>query len=148
MGATLLDVYLPTFDTAAAYSLDIPAPPDAVYQALRRADLGRSLVVKALFLIRGLGVARGPLTLERMRREGFVLLDEDPPREVVLGVVGRFWTPSGGRVTIPAADFHAFARPGCAKAVLNFLVAARAGGGSLLSTETRVQCIDAEARRS
>lgn len=147
MPTSLLDAWLPTFDTAAAYFLDVPVPPDAAYQALRRADLGRSLIVKALFLIRGLGASRGPLTLDRMSREGFVLLEDDAPREIVLGVVGRFWTPSGGRVKIAPAAFREFAQSGCAKAVINFQATAHVGG-TRLSTETRVQCLDERARRS
>ena len=142
MPPTLLDAYLPICDVSARYEIHIPAPPEVVHRALRHADLSQSLVVKALFLVRGLGVARGPLTLDRMRREGFMLLGDDAERELVFGVAGRFWKLSGGREPIRPEEFREFARPGSAKAALNFLVG-DASGGSRLSTETRVQCFGA-----
>lgn len=60
MPPSLIDTFLPEFNTTAGYHLDIPAPPDAVYTALRRADLAGSPLVRALFALRGLpSVLRG-----------------------------------------------------------------------------------------
>jgi hypothetical protein len=78
---------------------------------------------------------------------GFVLLGERPERELALGVVGRFWTPGGERVTLDADGFRAFDRPGYAKAVWDFRLTPE-HGATRLSTETRVWCLDAASRRS
>jgi hypothetical protein len=46
-----------------------------------------------------------------MLQSGFVLLGERPERELALGVVGRFWTLEGERLTLDADGFAAFDRP-------------------------------------
>jgi hypothetical protein len=68
-----------------------------------------------------------------MLEGGFVLLGERPERELALGVVGRFWTPGGERVTLDADGFRAFDRPGYAKAVWDFRVAPDGQGATRLS---------------
>jgi hypothetical protein len=81
-----------------------------------------------------------------MLERGFVLLGERPERELALGVVGRFWTPAGARLTLDAAGFRAFVAPGYAKAVWDFRLTPEVGG-TRLSTETRINCTDAASRR-
>jgi hypothetical protein len=90
----------------------------------------------------------GRLTLREILRHGFCLLGEEPGREVVLGVTGRFWRPTGNVVPSSAADFRAPLPPGLARAAWNFVVEERSGRASLLTTETRVACADAAALRS
>ncbi len=75
-----------------------------------------------------------------------MLLGEDPGSEIVLGIVGRFWTPRGGLVEVGAEDFPSFDRPGYAKAAWNFHLEPR-DAVTLLSTETRVAATDDAARR-
>jgi hypothetical protein len=67
--------------------------------------------------------------------------------ELVLGGVGRFWQSSGGLRRIEPAEFRYFDEPGFAKAAFNFQID-RAGGSTLLRTETRVATTDEHARRS
>jgi hypothetical protein len=76
-----------------------------------------------------------------------VLLTEEPGREIVLGVVGRFWQVSSGIHRIEPEEFVDFDAPGFAKAAWNFVVSERPGGGSTVVTETRVACTDADSRR-
>jgi hypothetical protein len=83
--------------------------------------------------------------LEGFTRAGFFVL-ADRPDELVLGVVGRFWTPDGGIERVAADDFVAFGEPGFAKAVFNFHVR-EVAGGTLLTTETRIEGTDERARR-
>ena len=47
-----------------------------------------------------------------------------------------------------AAEFAAFREPGYAKAAFNMHAEPRPGGGTLLTTETRIQATDEHARRS
>jgi hypothetical protein len=78
---------------------------------------------------------------------GFVVLGEEPDRELVLGIVGKFWQLSSGVQRIEAAEFVGFDTPGFAKAAWNFVVSARPSGGSRVETETRVAGTDDDARR-
>ena len=66
---------------------------------------------------------------------------------LVLGVVGRFWTTDGGVERLGPAGFASFDAPGFAKGAMNFHARA-ADGGTLLTTETRIQATDDSARRS
>ena len=137
---------MPIFDAVERHALTIAAPPAAVYGAISRVDFARSGPIRWLLRARGLG-ARGRLTLGDVTRRGFVLLGERPGSEMAFGIAGKFWTPSGGRVTLDADGFHRFERAGYAKAVWDFRVAAAEHGSSRLTTETRIRCVDSTARR-
>jgi hypothetical protein len=65
-----------------------------------------------------------------------------------VGAVGRFWKASGEVRRVPAEEFVAFADPGFAKAAFNMHAEPAPGGGTLLTTETRIQGTDDTARRS
>ena len=141
----LIDEFMPAFDAVERHALTVAAPPSVVYAALTRVDFARSGPIRWLLRLRGLGARR--LTLGDVTRSGFVMLGERAGCELALGIAGRFWTPSGGRVTLDVDGFRRFARAGYAKAVWDFRVAAAAHGAARLSTETRIQCVDATARR-
>ena len=59
----------------------------------------------ALLILRGLRrrAQRDRLTLDRLVRGVFIPLGEREGREIALGLVGRFWTPSAGGVVRPLA---------------------------------------------
>jgi hypothetical protein len=153
----LIDEHLPHPDFAERHALRVHAAPERAYAAARRLDLSGSLVVRTLFALRSIpalltrtpGPREGALgmTTEGLLRSGFVLLDERPPHEFVLGLVGRFWTPGGCIERIHPAELAAYDRPGMAVAAWNFTVLPT-DEGSLVATETRVRCTDAAARRS
>ncbi|HWK88795.1 MAG TPA: hypothetical protein VNP72_02335 [Longimicrobium sp.] len=154
----LIDGWMGDYHFAERHALRVAAPPERVYAAARRLDFRGSWVIGALYALRSLpallarrGRARegSPLATtgdELLRSGGFVMLEEEPPRELVMGLVGRFWKPSGGLVPVTPEGFRAFAQPGYAVAAWNFTVAGE-GHGSLLATETRVRCTDDAARR-
>lgn len=153
----LIDEWMPVGDFAERHALRVHAPPERAYDAARRLNLSRSLLVRSLFALRsapalltrrgGRGERALGVTMEGLLRNGFVLLGERPPHEFVLGLVGRFWTPAGGIVRIHPAEFAVFDQPGMAVAAWNFTVLPT-DQGSLLATETRVRCTDDAARRS
>ena len=161
--ATLLDAHLPEYDFAERHSLRVAAPASAVWTALWSADLGGPVVTTLLALralpafLAGKGPARArlaalrggaPITLRTFVAHRFALLDESAERELVLGLVGRFWTAGGALRATDADRFRAGAPPGEARAAWGFsLHATPDGRGTLLSTETRVQCSDAASRR-
>jgi hypothetical protein len=152
----LIDDFLPVPEFAERHAVRVAAPPERAWEAVRTLDLRGSPVIRTLFALRSVPAlfagnrARGRAlggTMEGLLRSGFVLLAERPPREVVLGLTGRFWTPTGGISRVEPDEFRDFARPGLAVAAWNFTVLPT-DEGSLIATETRVRCTDAAARRS
>jgi len=143
---TLLDDWLPDYRFSEHHDLHVDRPVDRVYDAIFTANLARSRIVRALLAARGMR-PRSTITLEDMTDAGFVVLDERRNDEIVIGVVGRFWTIRGGLERVDAAGFRDFSRPGYAKAATNFLVGTD-GTGTRLSTETRVRCTDRSAERA
>jgi hypothetical protein len=66
---------------------------------------------------------------------------ENPPEELVIGLLGKFWTPRGAlRADVSVDDFHAGPPSGLALAGWNFTIVPRADGFTELATETRVWC--------
>jgi hypothetical protein len=152
-----MDAWMPDAPFSEFHALDVAAPPERAWPAVRALDLGRSPLVRTLFALRSLPALltgqpkRGErvlaTTMDTLLDSGFVLLQEAPPREIVLGLAGRFWTPAGGVVRIAPDEFRTFRRPGMAVAAWNFTVQPTPGG-CRVATETRVRCTDARARRS
>ena len=146
---------MPRWDVVERHETRIRAPRERVWQAARTLDLGRSPVIRTLFALRSLPAmfSRQPrrdslgTSIEGLLRNGFVLLGERPGEELLLGLVGRFWRPSGGVLRLTAEEMRGFGRPGFAVAAWNFSLSDD-GDGVRLATETRVRCTDEASRRS
>ncbi len=117
----LLDKFLPVYDVRTHYQTLLPASPEEVYPIARDLDWSRSPLVRWLLKLRGLGRVKMKASLDNMQKMGFEILAEVPGRELVVGVVGRFWLPSRGVRRVSPHGFMAFDQPGYAKAALNFL---------------------------
>ncbi|MFN2432947.1 MAG: hypothetical protein ABR599_09090 [Gemmatimonadota bacterium] len=143
---SFLDAHLPAFDALERHACTVRAAPERVFSALRTADLAGSPAARLLLAARGFHASRS-FSLDAFERAGFVLLDERPPRELALGVAGRFWTPSGCIQRLDLRTFAAFGEAGSAKAVWGFTVEPLGPDLSRLSTETRVACYGEGARR-
>lgn len=130
---------------AERHAILVRAPAECVYSAVRTLDLGASPIIRGLFRLRGL--PRSALTLDGLRSIRFTVLGEDPGREILLGLVGRFWTITGDLQRVDPAGFGAFDRDGYAKAAWNFCLAPLSDGRVRLSTETRVYCPDEASLR-
>ena len=153
-----LDEHLPDYEWNEVHSTQVAAPPERVLAAVRELTAREVPLLVALMAMRrvpeailrrsirrvGRGLDRS--LLDGMTRGGFVLLAERPD-ELVLGVVGRFWTTDGGVEPVGAAGFAAFDSPGYTKGAMNFHARA-AHGGTVLTTETRIQATDDSARHS
>ena len=151
----LLDAVLPEYDVSKRHRVVIRAPCPRVFDEVLRYDFRGSRVTRVLMALRGYGgrLRRAerevPGTLpESLARFGFTPLAEAPGEELVFGLVGQFWRPSGGLRTVSAGEFAAFREPGFAKAAWNLLCAPTADPAvTELSTETRVACSGGAARR-
>jgi hypothetical protein len=150
----LIDEFMPSFDVSERHHTMVHAPAERAYEATRRVDLARSRLVRALFAARGIPLlvrGRRPpsrrMTLDDLVKAGFMWLGEEPDREIVLGVVGSFWKPTGGIRRIDPAEFASFDEQGVAKAAWNFRVIPDGDEQSFVITETRVRVPDEASRR-
>lgn len=101
----------------------------------------------AIALRRRFHVTEKPVDVQRfVGAATFTLIAEAPGEEFVLGIMGRFWTPTGGVVRASPDCFRHPPPPGLAQAVWNFRVEPGVSGTEL-STETRVRCTDAGTRQ-
>jgi hypothetical protein len=154
-----LDGVMPVWDVRSSHAIDIAASPERVFDTLAVADFSRNPIVRSLMALRSIPAIvlaprkawrdwRASLAAERGTgplRHAFVVLESRRPDTLILGLTGRFWTPSGGLVATDPASFGK-ALPGFARAAWSFeLVPTTAG--TRLSTETRVLCGDPRSRR-
>jgi hypothetical protein len=142
---TPIDAFLPHYDVHEVHRITIAGRPDAVYRAIRSLDFSRSPVIRCLFRMRGMPSAA--IHLERLLQSGFILLADRPAQSLVLGLVGRFWLPTGQLMAVAPEDFHAAEPAGCAKAAWDFVIEETQPGRVRLSTETRIQCLDTRSRK-
>jgi len=157
----LIDEYLPQYDVVERHTTVVRASAARVYAALRRADLAATPLVRLLLALRALpavlrdggsGVQHrrtcmaAPITLRAFEEQSFVVLAETPPHELLIGLVGAFWTLKGGMRPVDAGTFRASQPHGTARAAWNFAIEQRADGCCWLATETRVQYADAASR--
>ena len=78
---------------------------------------------------------------------GFTLLADDE-REVVVGATGRFWKMSPEVIPCDSTTFREAQPAGTARIAMNFLLIEDAESETQVSTQTRIQCADAETERS
>ena len=151
MTEMLLDEILPTWHFRSHHSTVVDAPAARVAEAAEsvRLDRDASSLVRLLFRVRGLSFPNGPTPRAALTSTGFSVLGEQPGREIVFGIAGKFWAPRemAHLVRVPDAQaFIEFDRPGQAKGALNILVEPISDERALLRTETRVWCTDLRAR--
>jgi len=167
-----LDELLPSYDVAAQYDILVQASPADTVAAIERTNFSEARLTKLLLRFRALG-RRQPgvetgTQAERLLRVGFAKLVSDvkrsfpspgisivarhklavvPEKEIVFGLVGRFWRPDGGVITgLSAEEIIAFHAKGYAKAVWNFAVVAESEDMTRVTTETRIQAFGWSAR--
>ena len=150
---TWLDEFAPVWQFHEVHTRRIAAPPERVFDAIRRVRADEILFFRTLTWIRRggrpappgiLNAASTQPLLDVATSSGFIWLAVDAPRELVVGTVVR--RPRGVRVPATAALIKA-PPTGFAVGTMNFLVTSDGAGGSIVSTETRVAAGDAAARR-
>jgi hypothetical protein len=159
----LLDELMPVYDVVERHRIIVHATPEIVFDAIRAANLGRGPLTRTLLTVRAVPAAviaflRSPraaraewrarrsgrrrgLRLADFERTGFRVVAERRPAELVIGLLGRFWTPRGGlHPEVTRAHFSAVPPQGFALAGWNFSVIPCGDGVVELRTETRVWC--------
>ncbi len=146
-----IDAFAPAFQFREHHATAINAPPARVYDAIRTVPADEIALFQAFTWLRRFGAA-GPESimnapahkpiLDVATSTGFLLLQDAPPREVVIGAV--VVAPPGTRrpARFEAADFKQLSAPGFAMATMNFRIEDAGAGASRLITETRVFATD------
>ena len=141
----LIDEFLPEHDFVETHDISIHAAAADIYRAANEVDFSESPIIRWLMRLRGMSV--GNLTLRNLGGSKFEMLGETLNKEMVIGLVGRFWTIAGSLQKIDAESFKRFDTAGYAKAVWNFSLDPHCEN-TLLTTETRIKCLDDDSRRS
>jgi len=141
----LIDEYLPVWDVRERHRITVQAPAERVYGAVRALDISEARLTRLLFRLRGLPCPPR-LALDDFLKMRFILLGERPDEELLLGLVGKFWTPAGNLLRLEPEEFTDFNERGYAKAAWNFSLTEQANGVVSLATETRISCTDGASR--
>lgn len=154
---TALDFVLPTPRELETDFVDLAVPPERAWEIVRHADFARLGLARALFGLRTLPARlRGHepeevhLGIDQLgsskERPGFQILRDDPPREIVVGAIGKVW-----KVEIPfvhvanAEEYAAFSEPGFIKVAWALRVSPLGQQDSRVTLEVRVDATDEEA---
>jgi hypothetical protein len=123
------------------HGVEVPAAPGAALAAALAVGLRDVPLVRALLVLRGLPHDAGGHVGAFFSTPPFLVLDEEPGREVVFGVAGPFWQwrrgSAPGRVPRTPTEFRAALAEGRIAAIGNFR-ADPLPGGARLWTETWV----------
>ena len=144
---TKLDDWMPRWQVSEQHTLHVEAAPDKVFAAIHAVRADEILLFRTLIAIRRCG-RTGPESimnapedkslLDVATQTTFVLLEEEAPRELVIGTViaAPRDARASGRLTPDL--FRKTLRPGVVLATMNFVVQPDNHGGSTISTETRI----------
>ena len=156
VSVTHLDEFAPVWQFRELHQVRVRAPRVRAYRAIREVRADEILFFRTLTAIRRLG-RPGPESilnapekiplLDVAMRTTFLLLAEEPGREIVLGTVVA--APTGWRRSAAPtpADFQALTAAGFALATINFRVEDSGPNECVVHTETRVFATDDSTRR-
>lgn len=156
---TRLDAFVPVWQFGEFHELRVKAPPARVYAAIDAVRADEIWLFRTLTWMRRLGrpgpegilsPSQRPI-LEVATTTGFLRLVDDPPREIVLGIVIVVDPRERATKAVALRRPETFTPPHAAGLCLvgmNFLIRPDGVGGTVLSTETRVFATDAVAHRA
>jgi hypothetical protein len=153
--ATKLDDWMERWQVGEKHTIEVAAPPDKVFAAVRGVRADEITLFKTLTAIRRCG-QDGPENilnapdqkplLDVATETTFVLLAEDAPREIVVGTVIAAPASKGEAFNLGPELFRRRLEPGTVLATMNFVVEPNANGSNV-TTETRVYASSTGALR-
>lgn len=138
-----LNDFMPEFHFSERHRARTNARPRDIFRSIATMDLSGSPVVRFLYFLRRM--PRASMTLEGMGRVGFKVMETTENKEMVIGLVGRFWKPKPEMIDVSPGQFAKFNKKGYAKVAFNYFIEETAAG-NVLSTETRIFCTSAGSR--
>ncbi|HYE85485.1 MAG TPA: hypothetical protein VEA16_03975 [Vicinamibacterales bacterium] len=151
-----IDEFAPRFHFRERHELEVAAPPDRVYAAIKAVAADDISLFNLFTSIRRFGrpgpesilnaPGRQPI-LDVATRTGFLMLADRPPREVVIGAVVVAPPGARGARRLTTDEYKSLSAAGFAKATMNFRVEDAGNGKSRVITETRIFATDGTALR-
>ena len=141
---SLHEKYLAHYQFSEQHAVNIVSTPEKIFAAVALFDFTASPWIRILMALRG--IPGRFLKTNGLARYKFLELERRENDEIIIGLIGKFWTPSGSLQDFEPSAFSAFNSPGFAKATWNFKLTSTEDG-TTLSTETRIFCTDENARR-
>lgn len=102
-------------------------------------NLAQPRVIKLLFRLRGIPV-HNSLTLQRLEKINFIRLETITNKEIIIGIIGQFWKPTGRLQKFEPQAFVNIHNFDYAKAIWNFEFHKINDHKTRLTTETRIFC--------
>jgi hypothetical protein len=149
----LIDRQLPRFEARTFSALPVDAGTEQTYQAVRALDpdqVAQTIPFMQLMVRlrdRPARLGRRPhrvippapeILISEQYRQAFLLIDEEQGEELVIGMIGKFMSPTQMEFhRFDPPQFAGFDEPGYGKVAISFLVLPYGTGRSLLCTETR-----------
>jgi len=134
----LQNKYLSIFHIAEKHAVVIEAPPSVVWPLASQLDFSQLIVIRMLFALRGLPTRM--LNRKGLEQSRFYVLEEIPEKEIIIGLIGKFWTSTGNLQAFEPREFGAFHADGFAKGTWSFELTHAPHACTVLTTETRVWC--------
>jgi hypothetical protein len=149
----MLDALIPTPRLVEVDRIEVAAPPEEVWQALRHGNLAEAPLIRALFWLRALpGKLRGTsepssLCIDDLRSTpetpGFSVLAESPPHGFAVGAIGKVWQGQIPFVHVAdATAFEAFEQAGFVKVAWSISIHPFSERCSRIELEVRVDATD------
>lgn len=153
----LLESIMPVYEMQEVHSTHVDAPPARAFVAILAVTPGETALARPFLWIRTIPgrVSGGAPVDEAVWRRPFLsmpstaVLGRVPDREIVVGLIGKFWRlRHGERVAVESREqFMAFNNAGFCVSTLSFHVDPE-GAGSRVTSVTRVRTTDPESRRA
>lgn len=134
----LQDKYLSLYQFSEKHSIVIRKPAYQVWPLVTKIDFRGLTLIRILFALRGMSARM--MNLEGLQRSRFVLLEQVENKELIIGLIGQFWRPSGNLQKFTANEFLTFPSVGFAKATWSFELSPVSDGSVEVTTETRIWC--------
>lgn len=148
-----LDKFMPAYEVAERHYARVAAPAELALSAACDLDLLRSPIIRSLFRGREAILGSEPERtapprglLAMVKSLGWIVLDEVPGREIVVGAVTQPWCGDVKFHSPAPEDFAGFHEPGYVKIVWTLRADPTGPAESIVRTETRAAATDPTAR--
>jgi hypothetical protein len=146
---SLMETYLPRHQFSERHQITVRCRPDELLDIIQNFQPPQDRLTEIAMLVRQLPAKllywAAPSRMSPARPftpANFIPLARDGDREIIAGLVGKFWRPDFGLLAVGGpSEFLACNPPKTAKLAIGF-VAEQLGETTLLTTETRVYCPD------